>query len=131
MKSRQVKHDGETGKKEGERVREREREQHSGERKQRGLILTVGLNQQHLRISTTPENFLKVSNNNNNGRIGRQSSFGVAFNILRLFWLYNIRSNNTESTTTLRIRNLWENDKFRSKLVCGLDKPTSWDKQTC
>ncbi len=118
---------------ESERERDlgREGEQHSGKRKWRGLILTVGLNQQHLRISTTPENFLKVSINNNNGRIRHQSSFGVAFNILRLFWLYSICSNNTESTTILRICNLQENDKFRSKLVCGLDKPTSWDKQTC
>ncbi len=43
------------GEREGERERERdlgrEEEQHSGERKWRGLILTVGLNQQHLRIS--------------------------------------------------------------------------------
>jgi hypothetical protein len=30
---------------------EREGELHSGERKQHGLILTVGLNQQHLQIS--------------------------------------------------------------------------------
>ncbi len=37
--------------------------------------------------STTPENFLKVSINNNNGRIKHQSSFGVAFNTLRLIWL--------------------------------------------
>jgi hypothetical protein len=55
MISRQVKHDWEAGKKEGERDRERylgrEGEQHSGERKQHGLILTVGLNQQRLRIS--------------------------------------------------------------------------------
>jgi hypothetical protein len=47
MKSRQVKHDGEKGKKEGERFG-REGEQHSSERKWRGLILTIGLNQQHL-----------------------------------------------------------------------------------
>jgi hypothetical protein len=67
---------------ERERDLEREGEQHSSERKQRGLILTVGLNQQHLRISTTPENFWRVSINNNNGRIRRQSSFGVAFKIL-------------------------------------------------
>ncbi len=69
--------------------RERERdlgrggEQHSSERKWRGLILTVGLNQQHLRISTTPENFLRVSINNIKGRIRCQSSFWVAFIILR------------------------------------------------
>jgi hypothetical protein len=75
MKLRQVKHDGEEGRKEGERVRERERvlgreeEQHSGERKRRGLIFTVGLNQQHPRISTAPEYFLKVTINNNNRRI--------------------------------------------------------------
>jgi hypothetical protein len=49
--------------------------------------------------STTPENFLKVSINKNNRRIRRQSNFGVAFNILRLIWLYSIHSNNTESTT--------------------------------
>jgi hypothetical protein len=55
MKSRQVKHDGKEDEKEGERHRKRdlgrEGEQHSGRRKWRGLILTVGLNQQHLRIS--------------------------------------------------------------------------------
>jgi hypothetical protein len=105
MKSREVKHDGEEGKKEGERVRERERdlgregEQHGGRRKCRGLILTVGLNLQYLRISTTPENFLNVSINNNNGRIRHRSSFGVASNIPRGIWLYSICSNNTESTT--------------------------------
>ncbi len=71
MKSRQVKHDREEGKKGRERVRERERdlgrerEQQSGERKWRGLILTVGLNQQHLQILTT-ENFLRVSIKNTN-----------------------------------------------------------------
>ncbi len=48
--------------------------------------------------STTPENFLKVSINNKNGRIEHQSSFGVAFDILRLIWLYSICTNNTEST---------------------------------
>jgi hypothetical protein len=37
-----------------------EGEQHSSERKRRGLILTVGLNRQHLCISTTPKNFLRV-----------------------------------------------------------------------
>ncbi len=59
MKSIQVKHDEEMDKKDGEGDRERERkrdlrregEQHSGGRKQCGLILTIGLNQQHLRIS--------------------------------------------------------------------------------
>jgi hypothetical protein len=50
MKSKQVKHDGEEGKTEGESVREREilgreGEQHSSKRKWRGLILTIGLNQ--------------------------------------------------------------------------------------
>ncbi len=49
--------------------------------------------------STTSENFLKVSINNNNRRIRRQSSFWEALNFLRLIWLYIIRSNNTESTT--------------------------------
>ncbi len=49
--------------------------------------------------STTPENFLKVSINDNNRSIRHQSSFEVAFNILRLICLYSIRSNNTESTT--------------------------------
>jgi hypothetical protein len=68
-----------TGKKVGRREREsgsqrervlgREEEQHSGERKQCGLILTVGLNQQHPQTSTAPENFLKVTINNNNQRI--------------------------------------------------------------
>ncbi len=59
MKSRQVKHNEEEGRKEGERDGERERErdlgregeQHGGGRKWHGLILTVGLNKQHLRIS--------------------------------------------------------------------------------
>ncbi len=41
----------------------REVEQHRGDRKQRGLILTIGLNQQYLQISTTPENFMSVSIN--------------------------------------------------------------------
>jgi hypothetical protein len=86
MKPRQAKHDGEEGKKEGERVGERdlgrEGEQHSGKRKWRGLILTNGQNQEDLRISTTPKNFLKVSINNNNRRIRCQLSFGVVFDIL-------------------------------------------------
>ncbi len=73
MKLRQVKHDWEEGRKEGEsqkeRVLGREEEQHSGERKQCGLILTVGLNQQHPQISTAPENLLKVTINSNNRRI--------------------------------------------------------------
>jgi hypothetical protein len=69
---------------ERERDLGREGEQHSDGRKWSGLILTVALNQQHLRITTTPENFLKVSINNNNGRIKHQSSFGLAFSILRI-----------------------------------------------
>ncbi len=48
---------------ETERNLGRKGERHSGERKRRGLILTVGLNQQRLQISTTPENFLRVSIN--------------------------------------------------------------------
>jgi hypothetical protein len=35
--------------------------------------------------STTPENFLRVSINKNNGRIKRQSNLGVAFDIPQLF----------------------------------------------
>ncbi len=38
---------------EREREREREGEQHSDARKRCGLILTVGLNQQHLQILNT------------------------------------------------------------------------------
>ncbi len=48
MKSRQVKHDREEGKKKGERDLGTEGEQHGGGRKRRGLILTVGLNKQLL-----------------------------------------------------------------------------------
>jgi hypothetical protein len=56
MKWIQVYHDRESDKQEAERDRERQREkdlgregeQYSGERKLHGLILTVGLNQQHL-----------------------------------------------------------------------------------
>ncbi len=58
-----------TRERESETERERfwgEREQHSGKRKWRGLISTVGLNQQRLLISMTPENFLRVSINMNN-----------------------------------------------------------------
>ncbi len=52
----------------------REREQHSGERKWRGLILTVGLNQQHLLTLNTWE-FI----NSNNRQIICQSNFWVVF----------------------------------------------------
>ncbi len=96
MKSRQVKHDGEEGKKKGERDLGTEGEQQFGGRKWRGLILTVGLNKQHLRISTISGRCQSI---NNNGSIRCQSSFGVASNIPRLIWLYSICSNNTESTT--------------------------------
>jgi hypothetical protein len=71
-----------TRNKAGKRERETERdlgrvgEQHSSEIKQRGLILTVGLNQQHLRISMTPENFLRVSINKNNRRITANQYLG-------------------------------------------------------
>jgi len=51
--------------------------------------------------STTPENFLRLSTNKNNGRIRRQSSFGESYNILRLIWFYSIHLNNTESTTIM------------------------------
>ncbi len=83
MKSRQVKHDGEEGKKEGGRERERERERF-GERgratQRQEKMACVDFDCWFK--STTPENFLKVSINNNNGRIICQSSFGVALNIL-------------------------------------------------
>jgi hypothetical protein len=58
MKSRQVKHEREKARRrenETERDLGSKGEQHSGERKRErkrhGLILTIGLNQQHLRIS--------------------------------------------------------------------------------
>ncbi len=86
---------------EGGRERQREKdlgregEQHSGERKQRGLILTVGPNQQCLLTLNTWE-FI----NRNNRWIIFQSNFWVVFCISHLIWLYSIRSNNTKSTTT-------------------------------
>jgi hypothetical protein len=79
MKSRQVKHDREEGKKEGERDRERERFGERGRATQR-WEKTVWVDFDLWSKSTTPENFLRVSINNNNGRIRCQ---WVAFNILR------------------------------------------------
>jgi hypothetical protein len=106
MKSRQVEHSREEGKKEGERVRERERERFGEQgRATQQLEKMAWVDFDLWSKSTTPENFLKVSINNNNRRIKHQSSFGVASNILPLIWLYSIRLNNTESTT-LKLNNV-------------------------
>ncbi len=99
------------GKKARKRERETERdvgregEQHSGDRKQSGLILTVGLNQQHLRISTKPENFFGGVNQLEQWRDNYQSRFGVVFNIPHLIWLDIICSNNTRSTHSISVEN--------------------------
>jgi hypothetical protein len=91
-----MKHDREEGKKEGERQIDRfgERGRATQQREK-----TVWVDFDCWSKSTTPENFLKVSINNNNRRIKRRSSFEVAFNIIRLICLYSICSNNTAFTT--------------------------------
>ncbi len=78
---------------ERERFGGREREKHSSERKQCGLISTAGLNQQCLLMLNTWE-FI----NSNNRWIICQSTFWVVFCIPRLIWLYSIRLTNTKST---------------------------------
>ncbi len=72
MKSKQVKHGGEKARR---RESETERDIWGDGRatqwpeKIAWVDLTIGLNQQHLRISTTPQIFLKVSINYNNRSI--------------------------------------------------------------
>jgi hypothetical protein len=75
-----------TGKKARRRERERERFGERGRATQRQEKM-AWVDFDCWSKSTTPENFLNVSINNNNGRIRCQSSFGVALNILRLIWL--------------------------------------------
>jgi hypothetical protein len=53
----------------------------------------------HWSESTTPGNLLRVSINENNGRIRRQSNFGWHLTFLDYSWLNNIHLNNTKSTT--------------------------------
>jgi hypothetical protein len=62
-------------------VRQRERFKERGKATQR-REKTVWVDFDRWSKSTTPENFLKVSINNNNGRMKRRSSFGVALDIL-------------------------------------------------
>jgi hypothetical protein len=49
----------------------------------------------HWSESTTPGNFLRVSINENNGRIRHQSNFGWHLTFLDYSWFNNIHPNNT------------------------------------
>jgi hypothetical protein len=83
-----------------QRERERERERFGeGERETQRQKKMAWVDFGHWSKSTTPENFLRVSINNNNGRIRRQSNFGWRSTFLGYSWLNNINLNNTRSTT--------------------------------
>ncbi len=75
-----------------------EREQHSGARRWRGLILTVGLNQQHLQTLNTAE-FLTGVNQIQQQKDQTSIELLGGVCIPRLIWLYSICSNNTKSTS--------------------------------